>query len=75
MAALAPLPVFTLIGDLSPANRWLTDDPFPDISMVGGQIEAPTEPGIAGDPIETQLERYTVRRVVVEAKAALAALG
>jgi O-succinylbenzoate synthase len=75
MAALAPLPAFTLVGDLSPAKRWLTDDPFPDIAMRSGRVEAPSQPGIAGEPIETLLDRYTVRRVVVGANVAVAALG
>jgi len=72
LAALAPLPVFTLIGDLSPAKRWLLDDPFRDITMRNGKIAAPDRPGIAGDPMMSRLDRYTVRTAIVTADAALA---
>lgn len=67
LAALAPLPGFTLTGDLSPAKRWLIEDPFRDVKMRGGQIEAPDRPGIAGDPVKTRLERATVRKTIVAA--------
>ncbi len=67
LAALAPLPAFTLTGDLSPACRWLEDDPFQDISMRDGMIAAPTRPGIAGEPFANRLDRYTVRQVTVVA--------
>ncbi len=74
LAALAPLPIFTLTGDLSPAKRWLLDDPFRDIAMRGGRIPAPSRLGIAGEPMTNRLERYTVRRALVTADAALAAV-
>ena len=73
LAALAPLPGFTITGDLSRAKRWLVEDPFPDIKLRKGKIEAPTRPGIAGDPARTRLERYTVRSAIVDASPALAA--
>ena len=74
LAALAPLPAFTLVGDLSPAGRWLADDPFPDITMRSGMIAAPSRLGIAGEPFANRLERYTVRRATVTAATALAAV-
>ncbi|MFT4988487.1 MAG: O-succinylbenzoate synthase [Acidimicrobiales bacterium] len=67
LAALAPLPAFTLTGDLSPASRWLEDDPFQDISMRNGMIPAPTQPGIAGEPVANLLDRYTVRDTTIAA--------
>lgn len=73
LAALAPLPAFTLIGDLSPAKRWLADDVFRDISLKRGKIAAPSRPGIAGDPIKSRLAKYTVRHAVVDARAAVKA--
>jgi len=73
LAALAPLEAFSLTGDLSPAKRWLADDPFRDIRMSKGQIDAPSRPGIAGDPMKSRLERYTVRHAVVSASSAIAA--
>jgi len=65
LAALAPLPAFSLIGDLSPAGRWLSDDPFRDITMRRGRIIAPSRAGIAGEPFKARLERYTHRSVMV----------
>jgi len=69
LAALAPLRAFTLTGDLSPAKRWLQDDPFRDITMRNGQIQAPSHPGIAGEPMMNRLDRYTIRKTVVTATA------
>lgn len=74
LAALAPLPVFTLTGDLSPARRWLAEDPFRDIAMRHGMILAPSRAGIAGEPMTNRLERYTIRRALVVAKTALSAI-
>lgn len=74
LAALAPLPVFTVTGDLSPAKRWLADDPFRDIAMRRGMITAPSRPGIAGDPMQNRLDRYTIRQALVVAKTAVSAV-
>ena len=65
LAAVAPSPIFTVIGDLSPARRWLADDPFPDIAMIDGRIQAPATVGIAGEPDADKLAHYTVRSAVV----------
>lgn len=65
LAALAPLAAFTIVGDLSPARRWLAEDPFADITMRRGHIAVPKRPGIAGDPDRGVLDRCTVRTAVV----------
>ena len=65
LAALAPLPQFSVVGDLSPARRWLAADPFPDIALRRGRIAAPKRIGIAGDPDLAVLERHTVRAAIV----------
>lgn len=75
LAALAPLASFTLAGDLSPAGQWLLDDPFRDVTMRRGSVPAPSRPGIAGEPMMNRLERYTVRRALVVARAASDAVG
>ncbi|MFV0525035.1 MAG: enolase C-terminal domain-like protein [Acidimicrobiales bacterium] len=62
LVALAALPGFTLAGDLSPAGRWLTVDPVPDLELRSGRIMVPTGPGVAGDPDTRQLRRTTVRQ-------------
>ena len=41
LAALAALPGVDLVGDLSPARRWLADDPWPDLVMRDGRIPVP----------------------------------
>lgn len=65
LAALAPLACFTITGDLSPAGRWLAQDPFDDLELVDGHIAAPAAIGIAGDPDRELLDRFTVEQRVV----------
>lgn len=65
LGALAPLAGFTITGDLSPAGRWIAEDPFADVSLVAGQIGAPSTIGIAGDPDVDLLDRFTVDQQVV----------
>lgn len=74
LAALAPLPGFTVTGDVSPASRWLSEDPFPDVTMIDGRILPSNQPGIAGEPSLKQLERFTVRTSVVAARPLLESL-
>ncbi|MEZ5375648.1 MAG: enolase C-terminal domain-like protein [Acidimicrobiales bacterium] len=62
LAALASLPGFTITGDLSPARRWLADDPFADIEMVDGAISVPTTAGVAPPPDRELLDRFTLDR-------------
>ncbi len=50
LAAVAALEGFTVTGDLSPARQWLTDDPWPDLTMVDGTIVVPDGPGVAPLP-------------------------
>jgi len=65
LAALAALPGFTLVGDVSPARRWLAADPWPDLAMVDGAVIVPTEPGIAPAPDLALLDHHTIDRVTV----------
>ena len=60
LAAMAPLPAFTITGDLSPAGQWLADDPFPDLVLRNGCVAAPSHVGIAPDPDRELLARHTV---------------
>ncbi len=69
LAALAAHPEITA-GDLSPAGRWLAEDPFTDLTVVDGRIAAPTGIGIAGDP-DLELLEWCTRRVEVIALDAL----
>ncbi len=62
LCAVAAVDGFTITGDVSPARRWLADDPWPDLDMHDGWIGVPTGPGVAPDPDEELLDRYTVRR-------------
>ncbi len=67
LAAVAALDGFTLTGDLSPARRWLTLDPWPDLVLdADGTIAVPTGTGVAPHP-DTELVTATTRlRTVVE---------
>jgi O-succinylbenzoate synthase len=67
LAAVAGLPGFGLTGDLSPARRWLAQDPWPDLTMTDGIITIPTGPGVAPDPDHDLLDRHTVRQAIVKA--------
>jgi O-succinylbenzoate synthase len=66
LVALAGLPGFSLIGDLSPAGRWLAEDPWPDLTMTDGRLVVPDGPGVAPPPDLDTLERHLVdrRRIV-----------
>lgn len=61
LAAFGALDGFTITGDLSPASQWLSDDPWPDIQMVGPDIVVPTTSGVAPLPDQETLERLTLR--------------
>lgn len=67
LAALAALPGFTLVGDVSPAGRWLLHDPWPDLTMVGGRVEVPSGPGICAAPDLDLIDRFTIDHAVVVA--------
>ncbi|MEM9134476.1 MAG: enolase C-terminal domain-like protein [Actinomycetota bacterium] len=64
LAAVAALPGFTLAGDLSPAGRWLTADPWPDLRLRAetGRIDVPAGPGVAPEPDLDLLSDLTVQR-------------
>ncbi len=67
LAAVAALDGVTVTGDLSPARRWLADDPWPDLetTTVDGvlRIIVPSGPGVAPPPNLDTLDRYTIDRV------------
>jgi hypothetical protein len=54
-----------LVGDLSPAGRWLADDPWPDLAMRGGRIAVPTTAGVAPPPDPDRLDAVTTRRALL----------
>lgn len=65
LAAVAHQSPSVLVGDLSPARRWLAADPWPDIEMVDddgpARVVVPRGPGVAPPPDHGLLDRYTVR--------------
>lgn len=65
LAAVAALPHCSLVGDVSPAARWITHDPWPDITHTGSQIAVPASPGIAPPPDPAVLEQHTVQHEIV----------
>lgn len=64
MAAIAGLPGVDLVGDLSPARRWLADDPWPDLVMRRGRIQVPTTVGVAPPPDPERLDAVTIDRAI-----------
>ena len=67
LAAISALPGFTLVGDVSPAGRWLSSDPWTDLAMTDGYIEVPSEAGIAPEPDGEALDRHTIKSSLLEA--------
>ncbi len=65
LAAIAGLPHFSIVGDVSPARRWIRTDPWPDLQFSNGRIAVPIGPGIAPPPDETVLDLLTVEREVI----------
>ncbi len=67
LAAVAALDGVSVTGDVSPARRWLRDDPWPDVGTVeiDGTLHVlvPTAPGVAPPPDPGRIARYTVEVV------------
>lgn len=61
LAAVAAMAGCSITGDISPAARWLADDPWPDLTMVDGEVLVPSKPGIAPPPDLELLEHYTAQ--------------
>jgi O-succinylbenzoate synthase len=60
--ALAALPDFTLVGDLSASDRFFERDITPPVVMKNGLIEVPTGPGIGTDPDPGALRAATEKK-------------
>ncbi len=60
LASIAARPEFTVVGDVSPARRWLAEDPWPDIQLLDGDIITPTGVGIAPLPDQDMLDKFTI---------------
>ena len=58
--ALAALPGFTLVGDLSASSRYYNQDITPPFELDNGHIAVPTGPGIGVEPIGEVLEQMTI---------------
>lgn len=70
LAAVAALDGVSVTGDVSPAGRWLRDDPWPDLeTVVIGEalhVVVPTSPGVAPPPDPARIARHTVEQVAAE---------
>lgn len=74
LAAVAARPECSITGDLSPAGRWLRQDPWPDLEPEaasldrdgdgGLRLRVPNGPGVAPPPDPEVLERYTEAVIV-----------
>jgi O-succinylbenzoate synthase len=63
--ALAALPYFTLVGDLSASERFFLRDITPPIVMHDGYIEVPAGHGIGVEPDAEALDAATQNRETV----------
>lgn len=59
--ALAALPNFTLVGDVSASDRFFARDITPPVVMRDGWVEVPTGPGIGVEPDDEALREASVR--------------
>lgn len=65
--AIASLAGFTLPGDTAPSSRYWSEDIIaPEVTMIDGQIEVPTEPGLGYEVKTSMLEELTTRKFTVE---------
>lgn len=64
-AALAALPGFTLVGDVSASDRFYLRDITEPIVMRDGWIEVPTEPGLGRIPLPDALAEVEFGRTVL----------
>ncbi|MFW2383848.1 MAG: enolase C-terminal domain-like protein [Acidimicrobiales bacterium] len=60
LAVVAAHDACTLTGDVSPARRWLAQDPWDDLQLQNGEILVPTGAGVAPPPDPTLLDRFTI---------------
>ncbi len=64
-AALAALPGFTLVGDLSASDRFYATDVTPPVQVVDGYVPVRREPGLCDPPVPELLERFRVAQAVL----------
>jgi o-succinylbenzoate synthase len=58
-AALAGLPGFTLVGDVGAGARFIEDDPFGTVELVGGRVPVHDRPGVGPAPDPEKLRSVT----------------
>jgi o-succinylbenzoate synthase len=64
--SLASLPGFTIPGDISASTRfWEEDIIYPEITVNGGNVNVPTEPGIGFTINEKRLKQVQQTKVVI----------
>ena len=73
--ALAALPHFTLVGDLSASERFYKRDITPPVVMRDGLIEVPSGPGIGTEPDPAALREATERSEWIPFRAGALATG
>jgi len=59
LAAFAGLPGLSIPGDISPASRWIADDPWTDITLSDDGVAVPQSHGVAPEPDAVKLDRLT----------------
>ena len=64
--ALAALPGFTLVGDLSASSRYFHQDLTPPFELQDGYITVPSGPGIGVEPVPEILEQVTTSTELIE---------
>jgi len=75
LVALAAMEGMTIIGDVSPAGRWLAADPWPDLQLKDGSVLVPQGPGVSPVPDAELLDEFTLEALDVSSRADLAWVG
>jgi O-succinylbenzoate synthase len=60
LIALASLPGFTIIGDLSASSRYFSHDVTEPFALDSGRLTVPTGPGLGVTPLPEMLARCTI---------------
>jgi len=64
ISTIAALDGFALTGDITPASHWFRSQPWPDLKILDGSIKIPKVEGLCGEPDETLLEQFTIRKKI-----------
>lgn len=63
--AMAGLPAYTVVGDISESERFYAEDITTPFQLEAGQMRIPTAPGIGVEVNEATIAKYLVQRIQI----------